>query len=124
VEPQEGVRDDFRSEAAEARKMVRDGGRRSGFDKINANPNGQMQSYNNIFCGSEYLQAVADGKIGEDDIYLIWSCNGAQLYRNVKCDCWIFIYCRLSETSCWVFAIIKDRSFMVQVSLGQIHQSF
>lgn len=48
--------------------------------EINANPNGQMQSYDNIFCGSEYLQAVADGKIGEDDIYLIWSCDGAQLY--------------------------------------------
>ena len=51
-----------------------------------------MQSYDDIFCGSEYLQAVADGKIGENDIYLIWSCNGAQLYWNVKSDCWIFIW--------------------------------
>ena len=60
-------------------------------EEINANPNGQTQSYDDIFCGSEYLQAVADGKIGENDIYLIWSCDSAQLYRNVESDCWIFI---------------------------------
>ena len=60
--------------------------------EINASPDGQTQSYDDIFCGSEYLQAVADGKIGGDDIYLIWSCDGAQLYRNVESDCWIFIW--------------------------------
>ena len=61
-------------------------------EEINVNPNGQTQSYDNIFCGSEYLQAIADGKIREDDIYLIWSCDGAQLYQNVESDCWIFIW--------------------------------
>jgi hypothetical protein len=60
--------------------------------EIDADPNRQTQSYDDIFCGSEYLQAVADGKIGEDDIYLIWSCDGAQLYRNVESDCWLFIW--------------------------------
>ena len=35
--------------------------------EINVNP---MQFYDNIFCGSEYLQAVADRKIKENDIFL------------------------------------------------------
>jgi hypothetical protein len=61
--------------------------------EITVNPNGlTLQSYDDIFCGFEYLQAMADGKIGKDNIYLIWSCNSAQLYRNVKSDCWIFIW--------------------------------
>ena len=36
--------------------------------EIDASPNGQMQSYDDIFCGSEYLQVVADGKVRDDDI--------------------------------------------------------
>lgn len=60
--------------------------------EINVSHDGQLHYYDDIFCGSEYLQAVADRKIGQDDIYLIWSCDGAQLYQNVESNCWIFIW--------------------------------
>ncbi|RXW12320.1 hypothetical protein EST38_g13534, partial [Candolleomyces aberdarensis] len=42
--------------------------------------------------GTEYLTAVANGKIKDDDIVLMISTDGAQLYEHKQSDCWIFIW--------------------------------
>lgn len=45
-----------------------------------------------MFHGKEYLDAVGRGGITYDDIVLIGSIDGAQLYRNKASDCWISIW--------------------------------
>lgn len=48
--------------------------------------------YNNIFCGSDYLEAVDRGDINDNDTIVMFSIDGAQLYRSKKSDCWIYIW--------------------------------
>ena len=45
-----------------------------------------------IFCGSDYLDAVNNGSIKDNDTVVMLSIDGAQLYRNKKSDCWIYIW--------------------------------
>ena len=45
-----------------------------------------------IFCGSDYLEHVEEGKIKDEDTVVMFSIDGAQLYRNKKSDCWIYIW--------------------------------
>ena len=60
----------------------------------------QTSPYTDFFNGSDYLTAVheqnpadeATPKINKDDICLIFSCDGAQLYRNKVSECWIYIW--------------------------------
>ena len=68
------------------------------------------------------LSSWTHQRVKHYNIYLIWSCDGAQLYQNVESDCWIFI--GLLLTSHWACTITKDMSFMVQVFLGQILWNF
>ena len=44
-------------------------------------------TYNDIFCGLDYLEAVEKGDIGDHDTAVMLSIDGAQLYQNKKCDC-------------------------------------
>jgi hypothetical protein len=53
---------------------------------------GNIPSYYDFFHGSEYLQAVEDGRIKEGDPVLMFSIDGAQLYQNKASDCWIYIW--------------------------------
>ncbi|KDQ14423.1 hypothetical protein BOTBODRAFT_110097, partial [Botryobasidium botryosum FD-172 SS1] len=53
---------------------------------------GIIDSYDDYTYGEEYLSAVADGRIGEHDTVLMFSADGAQLYRHKQSDCWIFIW--------------------------------
>ena len=51
--------------------------------------------FDDILSGSAYLDAVEKGHIKEDDIVVTLSIDGAQLYRNKKSDCWIYIWMML-----------------------------
>ena len=48
--------------------------------------------FDDVLSGHAYLRAVEDGSIGEDDIVLMMSMDGAQLYQHKKSDCWIYIW--------------------------------
>ena len=45
-----------------------------------------------FFNGTDYLNAVQEGKINPGDMVLMLSIDGAQLYRNKVSECWIWIY--------------------------------
>ena len=45
-----------------------------------------------IAAGWDYLGAVLDGDIKKDDIVLMVSLDGAQLYESKQSDCWIYIW--------------------------------
>ena len=48
--------------------------------------------YDDVFCGSDYLEAVEKGDIGDHDTVVMFSVDGAQLYRSKQSDCWIYIW--------------------------------
>jgi hypothetical protein len=53
---------------------------------------GGAGGYDDIFSGEAYLDAVEDGLIGEYDTLLMLSIDGAQLYRDKKSECWIYVW--------------------------------
>jgi hypothetical protein len=59
--------------------------------EIEAN-NGSIPVYEDLFHGSDYLQAVDEGRIKEGDPVLMFSIDGAQLYQSKASDCWIYIW--------------------------------
>ena len=61
------------------------------FAEIEAN-GGHIAAYDDIYHGSEYLAAVGRGDIAQDDMILILSIDGAQLYQMKASDCWISIW--------------------------------
>ncbi len=48
--------------------------------------------YHDIFDGNDYLQAVYADDIQDEDITLVLSIDGAQLYQYKVSDCWIYIW--------------------------------
>jgi hypothetical protein len=48
---------------------------------------GVMPTYEDIFHGREYLNAVRAGKIRPNDTLILFSIDGAQLYRDKQSDC-------------------------------------
>ena len=50
-----------------------------------------MDIYNDIFWESDYITAIVDGRIKSDDMCLMFSIDGAQLYTLKASDCWIYI---------------------------------
>ena len=50
-----------------------------------------IQDYDDICCGSEYLNHVESGKISDNDMLLNISMDGAQLYRDKESDTWFGI---------------------------------
>jgi hypothetical protein len=58
---------------------------------VQCNTDGSIQDYDNICCGSEYLDLVESGQIADDDMLLIFSMDGAQLYWNKESDTWFGI---------------------------------
>ncbi|KAG2755621.1 hypothetical protein P692DRAFT_20869003 [Suillus brevipes Sb2] len=61
------------------------------FDEL-ARTGGLIETYTDFLDGSDYLQAVQDGKITDDDIVLMMSIDSAQLYHSKESDCWISIW--------------------------------
>ncbi|KAJ3516244.1 hypothetical protein NMY22_g14258 [Coprinellus aureogranulatus] len=51
-----------------------------------------IEVFDDYVCGSDYLTAVLDGRISDDDMVLVLSADGAQLYKNKGSDCWIYIW--------------------------------
>jgi hypothetical protein len=53
---------------------------------------GILPTYDDYFYGSDYIEAVRDGRIQDADMVLMLSLDGAQLYRYKQSDCWIYIW--------------------------------
>ncbi|KAG6913569.1 hypothetical protein DXG01_005856 [Tephrocybe rancida] len=53
---------------------------------------GDMKVFDNILSGTEYHEAINDGRIQPDDIIVMLSFDGAQLFENKPSDCWIGIW--------------------------------
>jgi len=53
---------------------------------------GSISLVDDIAAGWDYLGAVLDGDIKEDDIVIMVSLDGAQLYKSKQSDCWIYIW--------------------------------
>jgi len=53
---------------------------------------GLLDSYDDFLHGTEYLRAVESGRIKSGDMVVMFSMDGAQLYRNKQSDCWIGIW--------------------------------
>jgi len=62
------------------------------------NNDGLPKNYTDFFDGSQYLEAHGEGLIKEDDIVLMLSLDGAQLYASKQSDCWICIWVVLSHS--------------------------
>ena len=59
----------------------------------NAPPNESVfEFYDDLYHGRDYLNAVASGRIGPDDMVLMFSIDGAQLYASKQSDCWFYIW--------------------------------
>jgi len=54
--------------------------------------NGEQEFWDDACCGSDYLEAFTSGKIAQDDMVLMLSIDGAQLYQSKQSDCWIYIW--------------------------------
>ena len=57
---------------------------------------GYLDEYTDVLHGSDLIKAFQDGDIGEDDIVLMFSINGAQLYAKKLSACWIYIWVLLN----------------------------
>ena len=66
--------------------------RRKTQDILQARDQDEDYVFDDVLCGSDYLDAVEDGRIKEHDTVVMLSIDGAQLYRNKKSDCWIYIW--------------------------------
>ncbi|KAG6823184.1 hypothetical protein H0H92_011113, partial [Tricholoma furcatifolium] len=57
-----------------------------------ARAGGVIEVYEDLYHGSDYIKAVECGDISTDDMILIFSMDGAQLYADKQSDCWIYIW--------------------------------
>jgi hypothetical protein len=53
---------------------------------------GNIPVIKDLFYGQAYIDLVDQGKINKDDIVLMFSIDGAQLYASKASDCWIYIW--------------------------------
>ena len=53
---------------------------------------GKLSDYEDFLHGSDYLENVRNGNIQDDDMVLMFSLDGAQLYAHKASDCWISIW--------------------------------
>jgi hypothetical protein len=59
---------------------------------------GRLPAYDDFLHGSDYLNAVRAGLIREDDIVIMLSIDGAQLYAYKQSDCWVCIWVVLDHS--------------------------
>ncbi|PIL24852.1 hypothetical protein GSI_12738 [Ganoderma sinense ZZ0214-1] len=48
--------------------------------------------FDDIYFGKDYLDAFQSGRIGRDDMVVMFSLDGAQLYASKQSDCWFYIW--------------------------------
>ncbi|GAW10278.1 hypothetical protein LENED_012525 [Lentinula edodes] len=65
---------------------------KAAFEELERNNGVKVSAYKDFFDGSDYLEAVAEGKIADNDMVVLLSIDGAQLYRNKASDCWMYIW--------------------------------
>ena len=53
---------------------------------------GVREKYEDLYDGEEFIDAVEQGDIKEHDTTIMWSIDGAQLYRDKQSGCWIYIF--------------------------------
>ncbi|PCH37324.1 hypothetical protein WOLCODRAFT_83841, partial [Wolfiporia cocos MD-104 SS10] len=53
---------------------------------------GELAMISNYIHGSDYLKAVIHGDIKDEDICLMFSIDGMQIYAFKLSDCWMFIW--------------------------------
>lgn len=58
----------------------------------------RLSPYSDFFDGNEYLEKVIQGDVGEGDVFLMLSIDGAQLYRYKTSNCWIYIWVVLDHS--------------------------
>jgi hypothetical protein len=54
--------------------------------------NGCPDKYSDILHGSDLIEVFRDGRVTENDIVLMFSIDGAQLYAKKASACWIYIW--------------------------------
>ena len=57
---------------------------------------GCLNRYSNVLDSTDLIEAFQDARIGEDDIVLIFSIDGMQLYVMKASVCWIYIWVLLN----------------------------
>ncbi|KAF9646246.1 hypothetical protein BDM02DRAFT_3130490 [Thelephora ganbajun] len=72
-------------------ELRKSNGKRKTQDELNRNEDADYL-YDDIFCGLDYLEAVENGQVNDYDTVVMLSIDGAQLYRNKKSNCWIYIW--------------------------------
>ncbi|KIO11149.1 hypothetical protein M404DRAFT_128014 [Pisolithus tinctorius Marx 270] len=75
---------------------------------------GMINLYDDFCKGSDYLEAVEQGDIKPDDIVLMISLNGAQLYESKESDCWIYIWTVMNHApdKCYKKCYVLPGSFI------------
>ena len=53
---------------------------------------GSIETYDDVYCGSTLINAARRGDLTSDDVVLMLSVDGAQLYQSKQSDCWIYIW--------------------------------
>ena len=53
---------------------------------------GKIPKIEDVFHGTEYLDRHLSGKIGPDDVVVVFTVDGAQLYRDKESDCWLGVW--------------------------------
>lgn len=61
------------------------------FEELERNE-GKFHVYEDFLHGSDYINAVQEGKIKDKGVVLMMSIDGAQLYQCKESDCWIAIW--------------------------------
>jgi hypothetical protein len=59
--------------------------------------NGVREVFRDFFDGSDYIKQVREKNIKDNDMVLVLSLDGAQLYRNKASDAWIYIWVILDQ---------------------------
>ncbi|KAG6825303.1 hypothetical protein H0H92_004107, partial [Tricholoma furcatifolium] len=77
------------------------------FQKIDAN-DGFLPVYDDILSGSEFLNAYQKGYVKPDDFVVMFSFDGAQLYKNKESDCWLgqFVIANLAPDARYKIAAV------------------
>jgi hypothetical protein len=79
----------------------------------------KIDIYDDFLQGFDYLQAVANGDITSDDMVLLFSFDGAQLYKNKQSDCWIMIWVLL-DLHPDTLTTRSSKSILLSLSLARI----
>jgi hypothetical protein len=82
--------------------------------KFDRNPGKPIDVYEDIYDGYQYLEAVKSGLIKEDDTLVMFSLDGAQLYRDKESDCYFFVWIilNLSPEFCYKKAYVLPGGFV------------